>query len=381
MTLDVDDARLDDPAAVAQGDSQGMLRAVATAGAQVRMSLTAAQESGLERLADAGRPRAIVVAGMGGSGIAGDVLASVAGVACPVPIVVHRGYSLPGWVGAADLVIAVSCSGSTAETLSAFDEGARRGAALVGVGAPQSPLAARCEQARAPHVPVAEQLAPRATLWGLATPAIVLAAQLGLVDLGRDDAALEQAALQLDRLAQACHPDRDSLVNPAKMLAIELAGTLPMVWGAGQVGPVVAARTACQLAENAKYPAVAGGLPEAHHNQVVTFDGTLAGAPGDVDFFRDRVDEDQPMRLRLLLLHDVDGDDMVAARVEASVELAEARGVAVSRLVTSGTSAVERLASLVGLIDHASVYLALLQGIDPTPVSAIAELKARLTAP
>lgn len=380
MTLDVDDARLDDSAVVAATDPQNMLRAVATAGAQIRMSLTAAREAGLERVTDGGRPRAVVVCGMGGSGIAGDVLAAVAGPACPVPIVVHRGYSLPGWVGAADLVIAVSCSGATQETLSAFDEAARRGAGLVGIGAPDSPLSARCEQARAPHVPVTMQLAPRATLWGLATPAVILAARLGLLDLEHDDDALEQAAMQLDHLAEACHPDRDSLVNPAKNLAIELAGTIPMVWGAGQVGPVVATRTACQLAENAKYPAAFGGLPEAHHNQVVAFDGVLAGAAAEQDFFRDRLDDEQQLRLRLLLLHDVDGDENVAGRVEASAEVADARGVPVTRLVSSGTSAVERLASLVGLIDHASVYLALLQGIDPTPVGAIDELKARLSA-
>jgi glucose/mannose-6-phosphate isomerase len=381
VTLDVDDARLDDSAVVAATDPQNMLRAVATAGAQIRMSVTAAREAGLERVTDGGRPRAIVVAGMGGSGIAGDVLAAVAGAACPVPIVVHRGYSLPGWVGAADLVISVSCSGGTQETLSAFDEAARRGASLVGIGAPDSPLSARCEQARAPHVPVTLQLAPRATLWGLATPAILLAARLGLLDLDQDDSALEQAATQLDHLAEACHPDRDSLVNPAKNLAIELARTIPMVWGAGQVGPVAATRTACQLAENAKYPAAFGGLPEAHHNQVVAFDGVLAGAAAEQDFFRDRIDDEQPLRLRLLLLHDVDGDDSVAGRVEASAEVADARGVPVTRLVSSGASAVERLASLVGLIDHASVYLALLQGIDPTPVGAIDELKARLSAP
>jgi glucose/mannose-6-phosphate isomerase len=380
VTLDVDDARLDDPAAVLAADPQNMLRAVATAGAQVRMAVTAAREAGLERITEGGRPRAIVVAGMGGSGIAGDVLAAVAGAACPVPIVVHRGYSLPGWVGAADLVIAVSCSGATQETLSAFDEAARRGASLVGIGAAESPLAARCEQARAPHVPVALQLAPRATMWGLATPAIVTAARLGLLDLGTDDEALEQAATRLDHLAEACHPDRDSLVNPAKMLAVDIAGSIPMVWGAGQVGPVAATRMSCQLAENAKYPAAFGGLPEAHHNQVVALDGSLAGGTADQDFFRDRVEDEQPLRLRLLLLHDVDGDDAVTARVEASAEIADGRGVPVTRLVSSGSHAVERLASLVGVIDHATVYLAVLHGIDPTPVGAIDELKARLSA-
>jgi glucose/mannose-6-phosphate isomerase len=164
VTIDVDEDRLDDVGKLDQLDPQHMLRAAATGAAQVRMSQTASREAGFDRLTDLGRPRAIVIAGMGGSGIAGDVVAAVAGPACPAPIVVHRGYGLPGWVGAADLVIAVSCSGTTQETLSATEEAARRGARLVGVGRADSSLARRCEQARAPYVPVVTQLSPRSTL-------------------------------------------------------------------------------------------------------------------------------------------------------------------------------------------------------------------------
>ena len=100
MTIEVDESRLDDAAAIAAIDPQGMLRAIATSAAQVRMGQTAANDAGFADIAALGRPRALVVAGMGGSGIAGDVLAAVAGPTCPVPIVVHRGPGLPGWVGA-----------------------------------------------------------------------------------------------------------------------------------------------------------------------------------------------------------------------------------------------------------------------------------------
>src|SRR5213076_3593119 len=99
------------------------------------------------------------------------------------------------------------------------------------------------------------------------------AARLGLHDLGDGEEALEQAADRLEQVAEACRPDRESFVNPAKILAVELAGSLPMIWGAGAVGGVAATRMACQLAENAKYPAISGTLPEAHHNQVVALDG------------------------------------------------------------------------------------------------------------
>jgi glucose/mannose-6-phosphate isomerase len=370
------EAVLDDVAALEAADPSQMLRAIASSAAQIRMAVTASAEAGLASVRDLGRPRALVIVGMGGSGISGDVLAAVAGPAAPIPVIVHRGYGLPGWVGAADLVVAVSCSGATEETLSATDEAVRRGAPLVGVGRAGSPLARRCESARAPMVPVTMHVGPRATLWGLTTPLLVLAARLGLVDLGDRDEHLEQAAVRLEQIAETCRPDRELFVNPAKSLAVELAGSLPMIWGSGQIGPVAAYRMACQLAENAKYPSSSGALPEAHHNQVVTLDGRLAGGAADDDIFRDRVDDAQPVRLRLVVIDDEPAGEF--SRAEISMDMAKGRGVAVTRLRPEGASEVERLASVVGLVDYATVYLALAQGIDPTPVRPIEELKKRL---
>ena len=380
MTTDVDDDRLDNLEAVASVDVQQMLRAVATSAAQVRRGVTAAQDAGLDTLRGDDRPRAVVVAGMGGSGIAGDVLAALAMPTSPAPVVVHRAPGLPGWVGAADLVIAVSCSGSTAETLSATDEAVRRGARLIGVSAKDSLLAGRCLQAHAPHVAVVPELSPRSSFWALATPVAIACARLSLVDLGAGDGALEAAATRLEAIAEACRPDRESFVNPAKTLALELAGSLPMAWGAGQMGGVAAYRLACQLAENAKLPVVSGALPEAHHNQVVTFDGLLAGGSSEQDLFRDRVDDEQPLRLRLVLLHD-DDEPATKDRVEASEEVADARGIPVTVLRSEGRHPFERLASLVGLVDYASVYAAIGAGIDPTPIAPIDALKARRREP
>jgi glucose/mannose-6-phosphate isomerase len=381
VTLDVDDSRLDDLELLASVDTQQMLRAVATSAAQVRAARTAAADAGIDRLRDDGRPRAVVVAGMGGSGIAGDVLVSLATATAPVPVVVHRGPGLPGWVGAADLVIAVSCSGSTAETLAATDEAVRRGARLVGVGGDDSPLALRCRNARAPYVVVVPQLAPRASLWALTVPVLLVASRVGIVDLGDDDTVLETVARRLELVAETCRPDRESFVNPAKSLALDLAGTVPLVWGVGPGGAVLAYRFGCQLAENAKVAAVTGALPEAHHNQVVALAGALAGSSAEADLFRDRVDDDEPLRLRLVLLVDDDADPLTAARVEATQQLADSHGTPLSVLRSEGASALERLSSVLGLVDYASVYLAIGQGLDPTPVLPIDEVKRRLARP
>ena len=377
MTVD-----LDLVPALEAGDPAEMLPAIASGAAQVRESARLAREAGVAALAEDGRPRAVVVCGMGGSGIAGDVLAAVAGTSCPVPVITHRGYGLPAWVGVPDLVIAVSCSGSTEETLSATEEAVRRGCRLMVVGGADSPLEALGARGRALFVPVTQGRQPRATVWALSTPLVVAADALGLLTAGED--VVEATALRLEELAMRCRLDADHFVNPAKLLALELTGSLPVVWGTSPLAGVAAYRLACQLNENAKVPAVWGVLPEANHNQVVAFDGPFArGATGSIeDLFRDPVEDDLPAqtRMRLVLLRDSEEHPQVTRRTAVSSELADERGIGVSTLTAEGSSSFERLASLVALGDWASAYLALLEGRDPTPVDAITALKSRISS-
>lgn len=375
----VDDSVLDDRDALELLDAGEMLRATATAGAQVREALLHVTDEALAGLREDGRPRAVVVTGMGGSGIVADVTTAVAGRACPVPLVAHRGHRLPGWVGSMDLVVAVSCSGETEETLSALDEAARRGARLVTVGAAGSTLATRAAEARGVHLPVdAQGRMPRANLWGLLVPVLLVADALDLTDVPRP--LLEQLADDLDVTAERCGPGLDSYDNPAKQVAMQLAGSLPYVWGSSEVAAVAAARFAAQLAENAKYPAVHGPLTEVHHNQVVVMAGRFGAlAADDDDIFRDRVEEapgPQLPRMRLLLLRDTDEVPEVARRREATHRLAERYDVPVEELAAEGEHPVQRLASLVAPLDYASSYLALLQGIDPSPIEPIVVLKS-----
>lgn len=354
----------DDPAAVAAADPGAMLAAVATAATQVREAAAVSGEAGVGGLAEAGRPRAVVATGMGGSAIAAEVLAAVAGPGGSVPIVVHRGYELPSWVNANDLVMGISCSGSTEETLSAVEAAARRGCRLLTVGTGGSPLAELSAQARGIHVPIdpAGRM-PRACTWLLSVPLLVAADALELAAV--PGKTLEATADLLDEIAEACRPGADG--NPGGALALELAGSLPMVWGTGDLAGTAAYRFACQLAENAKYPAISGTLPEANHNQVVTWDGPFGGgAPAD------------GLRLRLVVLRDNDEHPQVARRREVSVALAEDRGIPVSEVAARGTHRLERLAGLVALTDFASVYLALALGVDPTPIGPITDLKERI---
>ncbi len=368
---------LDDPDALVRADAGAMLRAVASSGAQVRDAASRAAEAGVaERLGQDGRPRAVVVCGMGGSGIAGDVLAAVAGAGCPVPVVTHRTFGLPAWVGAADLVVAVSCTGTTQETLSALEEAVRRGCRLLVVGAAGSPLEHLGARGRAVFVPVAPGRQPRASVWSLSVPLIVAGAALRLLPCTDDD--VEEAASVLEQVAVRCRPDADTSGNPGKTLALELSGALPVVWGTSPLGGPAAYRFACQLNENANLPAVWGVLPEVGHNQVVALDGAWARRREPEDLFRDRDDGVERPGLHLVLLREEQEHPQVARRAELCVELGAERGVPVSVVRAEGQGALARVASLVGVTDFASAYLALHEGTDPTPVEAIAALKQRM---
>ena len=372
--------RLDDVAALDAADPAGMLLAIASSAAQVREAAVLTAEAGLDRLVDDGRPRAVVVCGIGGSGVAGDVLAAVAGDASPVPLLTHRGPGLPAWVGPMDLVVAVSCSGTTQETLSALEEAVRRGCRLLVVGRADSPLDDLGQRGRAVFVPVPQGRQPRASMWALATPLVLAGHALGLLD--EPPAAVEATAVLLEQVAERCRRDAEHLVNPAKRLAVHLDGALPVLWGSSPMAGVAAYRFACQLNENAQVPATWGVLPEAVHNQIVAFDGPLAprvepaGDPDD--FFRDRADDVEPAgALAVVLLRDTVEHPQTARRADVGVSLARERQIPVVELRAEGDSALARLASLVALTDYASTYLALLEGTDPTPVQAIDVLKSR----
>jgi len=377
MVRAIDEALLDDGDAVVAADRGGTLLALAGAGAQVRTALTLAVEAGAASVAEDGRPRAVVVAALGGSAVVADLLTALAGPGSPVPVMAVHSSTLPGWVSPLDLVVAVSMSGRAVGPLAVASEAARRGCRLLTVGREQSPLAEVCARARGVHVPVrGGLLSSRAGLWSLAVPVLVAADALGLVH--SDAAVLTATADALDAVADAARPSSESFVNPAKSLALDLAGTVPLVLGAGDLAGVAALRTAAQLSRNARHPAVAGILPDAAAEVVATFDGPFVRS--DADVFADPFDAPPATRLRLLLLRDEVGDEDEDMRRVANVVADTARegGVLVTELRAEPGPALARIASLVGLTDFASVYLALGLGLDPATSPHVADLKERM---
>ncbi|WP_114905442.1 SIS domain-containing protein [Ornithinimicrobium murale] len=424
MSPHIDDALLDDSDELLRKDSRQTLRALATAGAQVRESVTLSDEAGIDRLARLDRPRSVLVAALGGSAMVAEVLELLAEPGSPVPVQARRNLPLPGWVGPLDLVVAVSLSGRAPGPLAIAAEAARRGASLLTVGADDSPLAEVCRRARGVHIGVGRgRTSSRTGLWSLLVPVLLGADAIGIVDTPAG--AMTEVAERLDESAEAYRPASESFVNPAKLLALQLAETVPMVLGDGPLSGVAAARASSMLARTARIPASWGELPDAASQIVACFDGpyTAMGGlrPGTYDAGRIRLGDidtsgwephhfaepegdlaeiprgqsgrdifadpflDGPSlpELGLLTLRDapVDPPTQESVQVEALTDavLVTARdaGVRVMDVIAQPGRPLTRLAELVSTVDFAATYLALGLGLDPSVSPHVADLNDR----
>ncbi|RCV55686.1 SIS domain-containing protein [Marinitenerispora sediminis] len=363
MPPEFDESRLDDLSAETEHGPGVLLRQAASAAAQVRASRSAALEAPLRALADEGRPRSVVVAGTGPAAFAGDMLAVLLGPGCPVPVHTVRDHPLPGWIGHHDLVVAVAAGRgeSTERTIGLAAEAVRRGCRLLVVGPPDERLAALADQGRAPRVVVPESGEERMSPWALAVPLLTAAAHVGGGTV--PDETYESTARLLERVAHDCRPTAEAFENPAKTLALDLGGTLPVLWGGGPVAELAARRFAAQLAANARYPALSGRLPGAEYDQLAALDGPFGGT-GPRSIFDDPAEEG-PTRLRVVLLRDPGQPEEVARSLAAVERSATERGVPVSDVSTDGRHPMERLAGLIALTDYATLYLAVAYGVDP----------------
>lgn len=299
----------------------------------------------------------IVLTGMGGSGIAGDVVWATSLEGFDRPIVVHKGYGIPGFVNDRTLVVSFSHSGSTEETLSAFEEAGRRGARRLAVTS-GGPLT---EQARAADVPVAAVPAgnrpPRHSLGSLLVPA--------LIALGLDD-GLDEAIDVIATLVKELGRDVPTADNPAKQLGARIAdGVVPLAWGGQGIGSVAAYRLKCQLNENAKLPALHAEIPEAGHNDVVGWETrTPLSGVGAFVGLRDQAGE----------------HPRVTQRFDITSQLLAEQVAWTARIDARGTSPLARMASLLVQADLVSLYAALALDCDPTPIRSIDRLKAQLAS-
>jgi glucose/mannose-6-phosphate isomerase len=306
----------------------------------------------------------VVIAGMGGSAIGGDLLRAAFEPQLTCPVTVVRDYLLPGYIGPDTLVIAASNSGNTEETLSTYAQARKAGASVLAVttGGKLDKLA------DADGVPLIKLpvtgLQPRAAVGYAFVPLVVAAARLKLLpDSVLQD--IDEAAGVLLTMRSALGPDVPPATNQAKQIATAWLGKIPFVYGSQAERGVVAYRWKTQINENAKALAVANVFPELNHNETVGWSGTHGQAA--VEKF-----------LSVVILRDRTEPAHIVRRVELTKELLADRKVHIDEVWSSGTSALARTMSLVYAGDFASCYLALAYGEDPTPVKAIDWLKQQL---
>jgi glucose/mannose-6-phosphate isomerase len=293
-------------------------------------------------------PGGLVICGMGGSAIGGDLAAAAIGSRAQRPIRTVRGYELPPDVGPDTLVLCASYSGSTEETLACFDAAGDAGAPRVALTT-GGPLAERARAAGIPVAGIPSGMQPRAAVVYMTIGALECAAACGVTPSLR--AEVEATVPILEALADD---------SGADSIARALEDTIPIVHGAGPTA-AVARRWKTQLNENAKLPAFASELPEANHNEIEGWRRGLDLAP-----------------LSAIFLHAPGMHPRLERRLELTAERLDALGAPVVRVDAFGDEGVASILSLVIIGDLVSVSLAEIEDIDPDPVEAIEGFKAAL---
>lgn len=299
----------------------------------------------------------VVILGMGGSGISGDIVISCAAPYMAVPAVVVKSYTLPAFVTENSVVIAVSYSGNTEETIEAASEAVVAGAKLCVVSGPGQ-LKSLAEEWNAAYVPVLEcSPQPRGGIGAVSVPPLLVLESVGLFPGARGwiDSAVDQLKRRRDQLLA------DN--SAAEQLAKRIGGTMPLFHSSGSLGNAAVTRWKGQVNENAKAPALGGIHPELCHNEVVGW-----GQHGDITrqlitLVQLRHDQEHPQVMRRF-----DLVTEIMREVVAGVEVVEAQGEG-------------ELAQLFDLIlfgDFTSLHMAGQAGIDPGPVPILVELKNQL---
>ncbi len=329
----------------------------ATAGLPEQLARAAEVTRSLGRPIDGAGVRHVAVAGMGGSGVAGDVLAAYCAPRATVPVTVVKSYDLPRSVGPGTLFLAVSFSGDTEETVAVTEAAAAAGAEVVTV-ASGGRLVARAEAEGGLVVPVPADLPqPRTALGATVVPPLVLLEALGLVE--GVSSGLAAAVAQLQRRRDQLF----SAASPAAALARRIGRTFPLAHGADGLAAVAATRFKTQVNENAKSPAFVGISPELCHNE-------LAGWGQDGDVTR--------QVLTLVQFRLADEHPQIARRAELVAEILLEVMADVLEVRAEGDGPLAQFFDLVYLGDATSLFLAAAESTDPGPVPMLADLKTAL---
>ncbi len=303
---------------------------------------------------EVGRSAGVIVCGMGGSAIGGDLASAVLGDRLEAPLLTVRGYELPGWVDGDWTAICSSYSGNTEETLACFEAAGQRGSRRIAVSTGGG-LVAGAREEGVPVIGLPGILQPRAAVAYMFVAAAEGAAAAGIAP---------RIVEEIEAAAEFLRERSEELHERAAEIGALLGGTgIPVIGGAGLTA-AVARRWKTQLNENSKLPAFFSELPEADHNEICGWDGMPEGAGANV-----------------VLLEDPAQGERLRRRFELTGEAIAASGVPLIRVQAEGDSRTARVLWTVMLGDLLSLALAEARGVDPLAVEAIDSLKSELARP
>jgi len=302
----------------------------------------------------------VVVTGLGGSAIGGDLARSIAGRNLRKPFIVNRDYELPAFVDASTLVFACSYSGNTEETLSAYRQAVKAGAYIVCITS-GGKLRAMADEDGRPVLIMPGGLPPRAALGHSLFMLLSAMQTLGVVpDL---TGAIDETLALLAKLRDRYGPVEPESSNTAKSIASSLCGKIVAIYGSSAILDATAFRWRSQIEENAKNLAFHHVLPEMNHNELVGWLYPAEALQG----------------IGVLLLRDKGDHPQVQRRFELTREIVSGKAGALHEVWSEGESLLARVMSLIYLGDYVSLYLSYLNKTDPTPVEVIDYLKSKLS--
>lgn len=309
------------------------------------------------------RQSELLILGMGGSAIGGDLLQGLAGDSLGQPLCVNRTYTVPNWVSSRTLVAACSYSGNTEETLSALEQAAAA-KAKIAVLTSGGKLKDWATSHRAAVLEIPAGLPPRTALGYLTFAPLGMLVRLGwlkkpLFDM--KNGCRELKAFIAGRLA----PSVKRPNNPAKQIAMKLKGRLPVLYGAAGGWEGITYRWRTQLEENAKTLAFHHLFPEATHNEISGWVHPKALLP----------------RMEAVFITDPAVHPRTRRRMEFAARIVRRQGAGVLWAQVPGPTALSRMLRLIALGDFVSVYLAFLYRVDPTPVRRVEALKRFMRRP
>lgn len=350
-------AVIDDLGMIKEIDKRGMIDLVAGFPEQCEKAAALADEW-TPRIELDGKPDIVVVCGLGGSAIAGDMTAALYKETLPCPMLTNRDYSLPSFVGSRSLVICESYSGNTEETLSAYEDARRRGSKMVCITS-GGKLAENARRDNVDLIVVPGGQPPRSATGYMFVPMMSVLEKLGVVS---GNVCNISGALDMLRHARdEWRPEIGSDSNRAKQIALDLKGRIPLIYGAAGIMSVTAFRWKCQINENAKVHSFANVLPEFNHNEIMGWEGAAAQSGAFASVF----------------IRDASDTSRTAERIRITSKIIPDM-FPVYDIAVDKKNDLEKLLWGFYLGDFMSVYLAICYGADPTSIAAIDRLKAEL---